>query len=73
MLAAQLFQAARTQMPDLLTAIGHGDFSPLLGWLRERVHGQGCLPRFSELVEHASGGPLAVEPFLAHLRGRYLA
>jgi Zn-dependent M32 family carboxypeptidase len=30
------------------------------------------MPRFAELVEHATGGPLAVEPFLAHLRARYL-
>ncbi|MGE3743555.1 MAG: carboxypeptidase M32, partial [Geminicoccaceae bacterium] len=72
MLAAQLFRAAHAQMPDLLFAIGQGDFAPLLGWLRENVHGQGSLPRFSELVERASGGPLAVEPFLAHLRERYL-
>lgn len=72
MLAAQLFRAAQTRMPDLLFAIGQGDFAPLLGWLREQVHGQGCLPRFAELVERASGGPLAVEPFLGHLRERYL-
>jgi len=72
MLAAQLFRAAQAQMPDLLFSIGQGDFAPLLGWLREHVHGQGCLPRFSELVEHASGGPLAVAPFLGHLRERYL-
>ena len=72
MLAAQLFRAALAQVPGLLDAIGQGDFSPLLAWLRERVHGQGCLPRFADLVETASGGPLAVEPFLAHLRARYL-
>ena len=72
MLAAQLFRAAQAQMPGLLDAIGRGDFAPLLDWLRERVHGRGCLPRFADLVEHASGGPLAVEPFLAHLRERYL-
>ena len=52
--------------------IGRGDFAPLLAWLREKVHGQGAMPRFADLVEQASGGPLAVEPFVAHLRGRYL-
>ena len=71
-LAAQLFRAAQAQLPDLLDAIGQGDFAPLLGWLRERVHGQGAKPAFAELVEQATGGPLAVEPFLEHLRARYL-
>ena len=72
MLAAQLFGAARAQLPGMLDAIGRGDFAPLLGWLREKVHGQGARPRFGELVLSATGGPLAVEPFLAHLRQRYL-
>ncbi len=71
MLAAQLFRAALAQVPGPLDAIGQGDFSPLLAWLRERVHGQGCLPRNSLIwSKSASGGPLVVEPFLAHLRGR---
>ena len=72
MLAAQLFRAAQAQVPGLLDAIGQGDFAPLLGWLRQNVHGQGAMPRFRDLVESASGAPLAVEPFLAHLRERYL-
>lgn len=72
MLAAQLFKAAQAQIPGLLDAIGSGDFAPLLTWLRAKVHGQGAMPSFADLVEQASGGPLAVEPFVAHLRGRYL-
>ena len=72
LLAAQLFRAACAQVPGLMDAIGRGDFAPLLGWLRAHVHGQGAMPRFAELVARASGGPLAVEPFLGHLRERYL-
>jgi carboxypeptidase Taq len=72
LLAAQLFRAAQAQVPGLLDAIGQGDFVPLLAWLREHVHGQGAMPSFRDLVESASGGPLATEPFLAHLEGRYL-
>ena len=62
----------RPQVPGLLDAIGQGDFAPLLGWLRENVHGQGAMPRLRGAGREASGGPLAVEPFLAHLRERYL-
>jgi carboxypeptidase Taq len=72
MLAAQLFQAALTEIPDLLASIGEGDFAPLLGWLRTHIHGQGAKLPFAHLVEHATGGPLAVEPFMEHLRARYL-
>jgi carboxypeptidase Taq len=72
LLAAQLFRAAQAQVPGLMDAIGGGDFGPLLAWLCEKVHGQGAMPRFGDLVQSASGGPLAVGPFLAHLRERYL-
>ncbi len=72
MLAAQLFRAAQAEVPELMDAIGGGDFAPILAWLREKVHGQGAMPRFGDLVQSATGGPLAVEPFLAHLRQRYL-
>ena len=72
LLAAQLFRAAGEQVPGLMGAIGRGDFAPLRGWLRATVHGRGSFLAFAELVQVATGGPLAVEPFLAHLRERYL-
>ena len=72
MLAAQLFRAAQAQVPGLLDSIGQGDFAPLLAWLRQNVHGHGAMPRFRDLVESASGASLAVEPFMLHLRQRYL-
>ncbi len=73
MLAAQLFRAAEAAIPDLLDSIGQGDFAPLLGWVRENVHAQGAKPGFEELVQEATGGPLAAEPFLEHVRERYLS
>jgi carboxypeptidase Taq len=72
LLAAQLARAAATALPGLEEEIARGEITRLLGWLRSRVHEQGSLPRFEELVREATGGPLAVEPFLEHLRARYL-
>jgi carboxypeptidase Taq len=72
LLAAQLFRAARAAVPDLESAIARGDFAPLMGWLRERVHGVGSRLGFDDLVREATGGPPAAEPFLEHLRTRYL-
>ncbi|MCB9943298.1 MAG: carboxypeptidase M32 [Geminicoccaceae bacterium] len=71
-LAAQLFAAARRAMPQMPDEIGRGDFSGLLSWLREHVHGKASRLELSALVEEATGRPLGTEDFLAHLRQRYL-
>jgi carboxypeptidase Taq len=70
--AAQLFEAAQRAEPALMPAIGRGDFGPLLGWLREHVHGCGSRYSPAELIERATGRPLGTEAFAAHLRARYL-
>jgi carboxypeptidase Taq len=72
-MAAQLFEAARTAEPEILPAVGRGDFRPLLGWLRANVHAQGSLLDMPELLTHATGRPLELQPFLDHLRARYAA
>ncbi len=72
MAAAQLMAAARRVLPRLDAALGAGDFAPLLGWLRARVHGQGSLRGFNDLLLDATGKPLDPADFQAHLAGRYL-
>ena len=41
LIAAQLFEVARRDIPGLMQAIAEGEFAPLLGWARERVHSKG--------------------------------
>jgi len=72
MIAAQLFEAARRTISDLMAAIAEGDFAPLFAWLRERVHGQASLLSTAELVEAATGRPLGTESFERPLHDRYL-
>ena len=72
LIAAQLFEAARAAIPDVLEAIARGEFASLLGWLRERVHSQGSLLSTAELVETATARPLGTASFERHLRNRYL-
>lgn len=72
MTAAQLFDAARRARPEIPTALGRGDFVPLMGWLRENVHSKGCLLPARELLIAATGKPLDPQIFLRHLRTRYL-
>ena len=70
--AAQLWQAARAALPGAQDAIGAGDFSPLLRWLRGNVHSQGRVMSGGELIARATGKPLGTGAFLDHLRARYL-
>jgi len=72
LIAAQLFEAAQRDLPDLMKAIAEGEFAPLLGWVRERVHSKGSLWSTAELVEAAPGRPLETASFERHLRDRYL-
>ncbi len=72
MVAAQLFEAMRTAIPDIMEAIAAGEFAPLLGWLRVRIHAKGSLLPTDELIASATGRPLDAASFTRHLRGRYL-
>lgn len=72
MIAAQLFDAARRADAAILTGIAAGDFAPLLGWLREAIHGQGSLYSSHALIERASGRRLDAAVFKGHLKRRYL-
>ena len=72
LIAAQLFEAMRRGIPGLMAAIAAGEFAPLLGWLRDRVHAKGSLLSTAELVESATGAPLGTASFERHLRRRYL-
>ena len=72
LIAAQLFETASRDVPDLTQAIAAGEFSPLLGWLRDKVHSKGSLLSTGELVEEATGRPLGTASFERHLRNRYL-
>jgi carboxypeptidase Taq len=72
MAAAQLMAAARLALPALDVALGKGDLSPLIGWLRAKVHGMGSLLGFNDLLRAATGKPLDPADFQAHLTARYL-
>ena len=73
MMAAQLLSAAKRDIPQLLEQIAVGDFSLLLGWLRDHVHGHGRRYPVHELLTRATGEGLNPEYFLTHLKQRYLA
>lgn len=75
--AAQLFEAAGRELgggpQGLDERFAAGDFAPLLGWLREKVHVHGSrfVPR--ELMRRATGAELGHEAFMRYLTAKYEA
>ena len=70
--AAQIFAAAREAVPGLESALGEGDFMPLTGFVRAKVHGRGSLLSPDGIVEEATGKPLGTAAFKSHIETRYL-
>ena len=72
MLAAQLFERATADSPDILPSLARGDFGPYFAWVRPRVHERASFVDFATLVGDATGRPLDAEAFKRHARRRYL-
>lgn len=73
MTAAQLFDAARREIPELAAHIRKGHFGSLTLWLKERVHSQASRFSSPELLQHATGQKLSSAIYKNHLENRYLA
>ncbi|MGB8644688.1 MAG: carboxypeptidase M32 [Anaerolineae bacterium] len=69
--AAQLFDQALKEMPDLYTRFEHGDFQPLLSWLREKVHQHGRKFTLDELAVRITGDKLQTRSYIAYLKKKY--
>jgi carboxypeptidase Taq len=70
LIAAQLWERARVEVPGVEEALAAGDGAPLREWLRERLHRHGRKHPPKELVQRIAGGPIAVRPFADYLRGK---
>ena len=70
LIAGQMFQRARADLPDLDAQLGAGDLRGLREWLREHVHRHGAKFSSRELLERLVGGPIAVGPFVDYLKAK---
>ena len=66
--AAQLFEQARRDIPDLDAQFERGEFEGLKGWLNENVHEHGQRYRAPDLCEKVTGSSLSADPMLHHLQ-----
>ncbi len=71
-IAAQVYQAALKACPAIPNELKQGNFSTLIQWLRENIHGYGSLYSTEQLVLNASGVPLSTTPYIQHLQRRYI-
>jgi len=70
--AAQLFDAATTADDGVLPGLESGDFAPLMNWLRPNIHAVASLKSTQQIMTDATGRPLDVATYKAHLQARYL-
>ena len=72
MMAAQLFEQAETEIPDLKVKISQGEFKPLREWLREKIHKVGSKHNsLDELLMEVTGKPLDPYIYTNYLKKKY--
>lgn len=71
MYAAQFFEQAKKDIPDLEGQFAKGEFQALKSWLNRNIHERGLQYRANRLVEIVTGKPLSAEPLLRHLKSRF--
>jgi carboxypeptidase Taq len=70
--AAQFKAAMLRDIPELENQIARGDLSAMKNWLRDNIWSQGSRYEMQDLMIQATGKPLGLADFKAHLNSRYL-
>ena len=69
--AAQFFQQATKDIPNLMTSIEAGDTQPLLDWLRTNIHQHGQYYNAKELCTKITGEPLNFKYFMDYAKEKF--
>ncbi len=70
-MSAQFFAAATAAQPEIPTQIARGEFGTLHHWLRGNVYQHGKKFTASEVIRHATGNDMSVEPYLDYLWNKF--
>jgi carboxypeptidase Taq len=70
-IAAQIWEAIRADMPDIHDRIEAGDFASLREWLRDHLHRHGRKFTPADTLTRVAGGPLDTEPLLVYLQSKF--
>jgi carboxypeptidase Taq len=69
--AAQFFDAANAELGDQRAAFRRGEFQPLLGWLRDKIHCHGQRFPAADLVVRVTGKPLSHGAWFSQMESKY--
>jgi carboxypeptidase Taq len=71
LISAQLWERIQSDIPDLSDQIRQGEFSALLGWLRDKIHRHGSKFEAQELVRRVTGSEIDPAAYMRYLKGKY--
>jgi carboxypeptidase Taq len=71
LMSAQIYAQAQAELNELEVGYSRGEFSPLLNWLRERIHIYGAKFTAPELMQREFKQEMTAQPLLAYLRDKY--
>lgn len=71
LVSAQLWERINMDLPDLTDQIRKGEFSALLGWLREKIHRHGAKFEPQELIQRVTGSKIDPAAYMRYLRAKY--
>jgi carboxypeptidase Taq len=71
-IAAQLYESLRADVPALDEQLARGEFGGLLDWLRTNVYGHGSKMVVQDLLKGATGKPLSATSFVRYVEAKYL-
>ncbi|NLG95954.1 MAG: carboxypeptidase M32 [Chloroflexi bacterium] len=71
LVSVQLWECIRKEIPDLDEQIERGDFSALLGWLREKIHRHGAKFEPQDLVQRVTGSKIDPQPYVRYLQTKF--
>lgn len=71
--AAQFYNTAKKEIPDLEERIASGDVTTLRNWLREKIHKYGKTETPTEILKRVTGEDLNPDYFISYIKFKYLS
>ncbi len=71
LISVQLWERIQRDLPTLEDQMRKGEFSELLGWLKEHVHRFGAKYEPQELVQRITGSKIDAAPYVRYLWDKY--
>jgi len=69
--AAQFFEKAMQDIPDLYAQFEAGEFGAMKNWLSEKVHHHGKRYRAADLCKEVTGQAPSADALMRHLEGKF--